>query len=78
MTRGGQSRLGSFIESWANIAVGFTISYFANWLILPAFGFHGMTATQNFEMVMIFTILSLIRSFALRRFFNRLKFGNKP
>ncbi len=72
-----QSRLASFVESWANIAVGFTISYFANWLILPAFGFHGMTAGQNFEMVLIFTVLSLVRSFVLRRYFNNLKFGNK-
>ena len=77
MTRGSQSRLASFVESWANTAVGFVISYFANWYLLPVFGFHTMTHTQNLEIVIVFTIISLVRSFVLRRYFNNLKFGNK-
>jgi hypothetical protein len=72
-----QTRLASFVESSANIVVGFTISYFANWYLLPLFGFHTMTPTQNFEIVMVFTVISLVRSFVLRRYFNNLKFGNK-
>lgn len=71
-----QTRLGSFIESWANIAVGFTINYTANLLILPAFGFHSLTPGKNFVIGCIYTVISLCRSFVIRRYFNGLKFGN--
>ena len=35
-----QTRLGSFIEAWVNVLIGFTINYIANLLIFPLFGFH--------------------------------------
>lgn len=72
-----QTRLGSFAESWANIAVGFTINYIANLIILPLFGFTSLTARTNFIIGCIYTVISLVRSFILRRYFNGLKFGNK-
>lgn len=71
-----QTQLGSFIEAWANIAVGFTINWCANMLILPLFGFH-IKPLAAFNMGLIFTIISLARSYVLRRWFNGLKFGNK-
>jgi len=43
-----QTKLGSIAEAWANIAVGFTINYCANLVILPLFGFHSLTARNNF------------------------------
>lgn len=72
-----QTKLGSWAEAWANIAVGFTINYVANLIILPLFGFHSLTALTNFEIGMLYTVISLVRSFVLRRWFNGLKFGNK-
>lgn len=70
-----QTKLGSFAEAWANIAVGFTVNYFANLLIFPLFGLHiGLAA--NFLMGAIYTAISLVRSYILRRWFNGLKFGN--
>jgi len=64
-----QSRLGSLIESLMNIAIGFGINYGANLLIFPLFGFHiGLAA--NFWMGVIYTGISLIRSYAIRRWFN--------
>ena len=72
-----QTKLGSIAEAWANIAVGFTINYTANLLILPLFGFHGLTAGKNFVIGMIYTVISLVRSYVLRRWFNGLKFGNR-
>ena len=71
-----QTRLGSFVESWANIAIGFSINFTANWLILPAFGFHSLTLTTNFEIGLLYTLISLCRSFALRRLFNRMRAFN--
>jgi hypothetical protein len=70
-----QTKLGSFVESWANIAVGFTVNYTANLLIFPLFGMH-ISPANNFLLGMIYTIISLVRSFILRRYFNGLKFGN--
>jgi hypothetical protein len=72
-----QTKLGSFVEAWANIAVGFTINWCANMLVLPLFGFH-VTGSQAFGIGIIFTVISLLRSYLLRRYFNGLKFGNAP
>ncbi len=73
-----QTRTGSFVESMANIAVGFTINFLANLVILPAFGFTSLTAGKNFAIGIAYTGISLARSFILRRYFNGLRFGNKP
>jgi hypothetical protein len=70
-----QTKAGSFAEAWANIAVGFSVNYIANLLIFPLFGFH-ISLEANFLMGLIYTAISLVRSYALRRWFNGLKFGN--
>jgi len=72
-----QTRWGSFVESWANIAVGFTINYTANLIILPMFGFSTLTAEKNFVIGLLYTVISLCRSFVIRRYFNGLRFGNR-
>lgn len=72
-----QTRMGSFAEAWANIAIGFAINFTANLLILPLFGFN-VTGSQAFGIGVIFTGISLVRSYILRRWFNGLRFGNKP
>lgn len=69
-----QTVKGSLVESAANIAVGFGINFLANMLILPLFGFATLTLTANFEIGMLYTIISLCRSYVLRRWFNGLKF----
>ena len=68
-----QTRFGSFVEAWANIAVGFTINWTANMLILPLFGFN-VTGAQAFGIGVIFTGISLARQYVLRRWFNGLRF----
>lgn len=67
-----QTRLGSFVESWANIAVGFAINWIANLMILPLFGFH-IKPLAAFNIGLIFTAISLVRSYYLRRIFNRIR-----
>jgi hypothetical protein len=68
----GQTRLGSLIESWANVAIGFGINWSANMLIFPLFGFH-ISASQAFHVGVIFTVISVIRSYMLRRMFNKIR-----
>jgi hypothetical protein len=71
-----QSRLGSFVEAWTNIAIGFSINFTANWLILPRFGFHSLTLSKDFEIGLLFTVISLCRSYLLRRFYDKLRIFN--
>ena len=72
-----QTKLGSFVESWANIAVGFGINFAANLLVLPHFGFTSLNASKAFGIGVVFTAISLTRQYILRRYFNGLKFGNE-
>jgi uncharacterized membrane protein (DUF485 family) len=67
-----QTKLGSFVEAWANIAIGFAINFAANMLVFPLFGFD-VTAGQAFGIGVIFTAISLARSYVLRRWFNGLR-----
>lgn len=71
-----QTRFGSFVESWANIFVGFTINWTANMVFLPMFGFTSLTAAKAFGIGLVFTAISFVRQYILRRWFNGLKFGN--
>jgi hypothetical protein len=71
-----QTKIGSLAEAWANIAVGFSINYCANLLIFPLFRLR-ISPGKNFLLGLIYTVISLVRSYVLRRWFNGLKFGNK-
>jgi hypothetical protein len=67
-----QTKLGSFIESWANVGIGFAINWTANMTVLPLFGW-SVTGTQAFNIGLIFTVISVVRSYVLRRVFNKIR-----
>lgn len=67
-----QTRLGSFAEAWFNVAVGFGINFLGNIFILPLFGLM-VTAGQAFSIGIIFTVISVARSYVLRRIMNSYK-----
>lgn len=64
-----QSRLHSFVEAWANTLLGFVLSVAAGFVIYPLFGYP-VTFAQNLGITMCFTIVSVIRSYVVRRYFN--------
>lgn len=64
-----QTRLGSFIEACINVVIGFAINMAANMLILPLIGFH-ITVGQNLFIGVLYTVISVARSYAVRRWFN--------
>ena len=64
-----QTRLGSFIEAWINVAIGFAINFCANLLILPLIGFH-ISVGQNLFIGVLYTVISVLRSYVIRRWFN--------
>jgi len=67
-----QSRLMSLVESVANMVVGYGVAVVTQVLIFPIFGLH-TTLAQNLKMGAIFTIVSITRSFALRRVFEAIR-----
>ncbi len=67
-----QSRFMSLVEAIANVAVGYGVAVVTQILIFPVFGLH-TTLGQNLKMGGIFTIVSLARSFALRRLFEAIR-----
>ena len=72
-----QTRIGSLVESWANIFIGFSLNFAMNWIVLRPMGFTSLTLEKNFEIGLVFTFVSLARSYVLRRWFNGLRWGNK-
>lgn len=66
-----QSRLQSAVEAVANVAIGYGVSVAANVIVLPAFGLK-VTMGEAAVIGVVFTAISLVRSYLLRRFFNRL------
>ena len=64
-----QTRSGSFIEACINVLIGFWINFAANLLILPLIGFH-ITVSQNLFIGILYTLISIARSYCIRRWFN--------
>lgn len=64
-----QSRARSAVESAVNVAIGYVIAVGAQYAIFPAFELH-VGAGEHLAIAGIFTAISLVRSYALRRLFN--------
>lgn len=64
-----QSRRMSAIEAGCNVLIGYLVSVTANIIILPIFGYD-VTIGDSFAIGFAFTVVSLLRSYALRRIFN--------
>ncbi len=62
----------SLVESVANVVVGYGVAVVTQILIFPIFGLH-TTLAQNLKMGAIFTLVSIARSFALRRVFEAIR-----
>jgi len=64
-----QSKKHSIFESLTNVAVGYFVALASQLLIFPLFGIH-IPLSQNIAIGMIFTVVSIFRSYILRRVFN--------
>ena len=72
-----QTRLMSLIEAITNVVVGYGVAVVTQMLVFPVFGLH-TTLAQNLKLGLIFTGISLIRSFALRRAFEAVRARTPP
>ena len=67
-----QSRAMSLVESVANVVVGYGVAVVTQILIFPIFGLH-TTLAQNLIMGLAFSVVSIARSFVLRRVFEAIR-----
>lgn len=67
-----QSRKMSMVESFANVAIGYGIAVAAQLVIFPVFDIH-VPLQSNLLIGAFFTVVSLVRSYVLRRVFNRIR-----
>ena len=65
-----QTRLQSFIESFINVAIGYGVALVSQMLVFPLFGIN-IAMESNLLIGAIFTVISIVRSYVVRRVFNR-------
>ncbi len=68
-----QSHFDSFLETTANITIGYLVALLSQLLIFPHFGIN-LPLSSNLLIGGWFTLISFLRGYILRRWFNGLHF----
>jgi hypothetical protein len=66
-----QSRRLSLIEAIANVTVGYALAVVTQIVVFPWFGLN-VSLSDNLTIGGIFVVISLLRSYVLRRLFSKL------
>lgn len=66
-----QSRVQSMIESAANVVIGYMVAIGSQLVVFPMFGVH-LPLQDNLLIGLWFMAISLVRSYLVRRWFNRM------
>ena len=69
--RAAQSRMMSFVEALGNVLVGFVAAVLTQRAVFPLFGIETALST-DLAIGAVFTAVSIVRSYAMRRLFERL------
>ncbi|WP_103966932.1 DUF7220 family protein [Nitrosomonas ureae] len=64
-----QTRTQSLTESFANVTIGYFVALAAQMIVFPLYEIE-VSISQNIQIGLIFTAVSIARSYLLRRFFN--------
>lgn len=67
-----QSKKHSFIESLANCFIGWLVAFLSQLVVFPLVDVH-VDLYTNLEISVYFTIISIVRSYTIRRIFNNCK-----
>jgi len=67
----GQSKKHSVLESLTNVIIGYLIALLSQLIVFPLYGIH-IPLSTNLWIGIWFTASSLIRSYLLRRVYNKL------
>lgn len=65
-----QSRLESLIETSMNIGIGYLVALASQVILFPMFGIF-IPLSTNLWIGLWFTVISLVRSYIIRRWFNK-------
>ena len=65
-----QSKLESLSEAIFNVFIGFVIAFISQLVFFPIVGIE-VTLDQNFILTVLFTLVSIIRTYIIRRYFNK-------
>jgi len=60
------------VETITNVAIGLIVSFLSQVVIFKYYDIH-ISLAQNLELTLYFTVVSIIRSYVLRRFFNSIR-----
>ncbi|DAZ85608.1 TPA_asm: hp [Altiarchaeum virus] len=71
--KGTQSKKGSLTESFVNVLAGYFVAVGSQIIIFPWFNIN-IPLHENLIIGLFFTVISIVRSFLLRRFFNHFNF----
>lgn len=66
-----QTKLTSLIESLSNVAIGFGVALVSQLVIFPIYDIY-LTLDDNLAIGAWFTLVSIIRGYVVRRWFNKL------
>ena len=67
-----QTRKGSMVEAVVNVLIGYGVAVGSQMVVFPLLGIQ-VDVSTNFIIGLIFTVISLVRSYLLRRIFTKLK-----
>ena len=67
-----QSRKMSMMEAVTNVVLGYALAVLTQMATFPLFGLK-LTLQDNMMLGALFTVVSVLRSYTLRRFFERLR-----
>jgi len=67
-----QSRFMSFVEAMTNVAIGYSVALLSQLIVFPLVGIH-ISLSTNILIGAIFTVISIVRSYIVRRGFEWLR-----
>jgi hypothetical protein len=67
-----QSKRGSVIEAVTNTVVGYVLAVATQFAVFPIYGLK-VGVVENLGLGLVFTAVSLVRAYVLRRIFDRLR-----
>lgn len=65
-----QTKTHSIIESLTNVIIGYVVAFLSQIIIFPMFGIY-VPLSDNLLIGAWFTVISIIRSYVVRRYFNK-------
>ncbi len=71
-----QTKLQSLVESFSNVLIGYFVALLTQLIVFPLYGMD-VNLFKNIQIGIIFTFVSILRSYILRRVFNKRNIRNE-